>query len=97
MKALQSKVKLTDLAMAYMGSKAKAIINQSFHTVPQYGKGKEQFLSISNITKFIQFLIFKGFINENIRSLEERMVITYLTCGNVADLVDSRCQVFYAM
>lgn len=95
-RALQPKLKLTDLAMTFMGSKAKAITNQSFHTVPQYGKGKEQFLNISNATKFIQFLIFKGFINENIRALEERMSITYLTCGNVADLVDNSCQVFYS-
>ena len=81
--------------MTYMGSKAKVIITQGFNAVAQYGKGKEQFLNINNVTKFIQFLIFKGFINENIRGLEERMVMTYLTCGNVSDLVDNRCQVFY--
>ena len=80
-----------------MGSKAKVIVTQEFHTVAQYAKGKEQFYNISNITKFIQFLIFKGFINENIQGLEERMVMTYLTCGNVADLVDSRYQVLYSM
>ena len=97
LRAIQPKLKLTDLAMTYMGSKAKVIITQGFHTVAQYGKGKEQFLNITNVTKFIQFLIFNGFINENIRSLEERMVMTYLTCGNVADLIDSRCQVFYSM
>jgi len=52
---------------------------------------------ISNVTKLIQFLIFKGFINENIRGLKERMVMTYLACGNVTNLVDNRCQVFYSM
>jgi len=97
LRALQPKIKLSDLAMTYMGSKAKAVTNQSFHTVPQYGKGKDQFLNISNATKFIQFLIFKGLINENIRGLEERMTITYLTCGDVANLVDNRCQVLYSM
>ena len=74
-----------------MGSRAKVVIAQGFHTV---GKGNEQFLNISNVTKFIQFLIFKGFINENMRGLEEKKVITYLTLGNVANLIDSRCQVF---
>ena len=97
LRALQPKLKLADLAMTYMGSKAKAITNQNFHTLPQYGKGKDQFLNISTATRFIQFLIFKGFINENIRGLEERMTVTYLTCGNVAELVDNRCQVFYSM
>ena len=93
--ALEGKPKLTDLAMTYMGSKAKTIITQRFNTVAQYGKGKDQFLNVNNATKFIQFLIFKGFIKENIRSLEERMTINYLTCGNVVDLVDGRCQVFF--
>ena len=92
---LEGKPKLTDLAMTYMGSKAKTIITQRFNTVAQYGKGKDQFLNVNNATKFIQFLIFKGFIKENIRSLEERMTINYLTCGNVVDLVDGRCQVFF--
>ena len=39
-RALQPKLKLTDLVMTYIGSKAKAITNHSFHTVPQYGQGK---------------------------------------------------------
>lgn len=95
--ALEGKPKLTDLAMTYMGSKAKTVITQRFNTVPQYGKGKDHFLNVNNVTKFIQFLIFNGFIKENIRSLEERMTINYLTCGNVVDLVDGRCQVFFCM
>ena len=36
----KSKVKLSELAMTFMGSKAKDIIGQNFHSVPQHGKGK---------------------------------------------------------
>ena len=93
----EGKPKLTDLAMTYMGSKAKTIITQSFNTVAQYGKGKDQFLNMKNATELIQFLVFKGFIKENIRSLEERMPISYLTCGNVVGLVESSCQVFFSL
>jgi len=31
--------------MIYMGSKAKVIITQGFHTVAQYEKGKNNFLT----------------------------------------------------
>lgn len=93
---LQPKIKLSELVMTYMGSEARETVSQTFHTVPQYGKGKADFLSVSRFTKYVQYLIFQGFINENLRCFEYRNSITYLTCGNVTDLLNNKHQVFYS-
>lgn len=92
---LQPKVKISDLAMTYMGSKAKDIVDRNFQTVPQYKMGKADFGNIPNMRKFIQHLIYKGFINENVRTIEETMSATYLACGSVSDLLNGKCKVFF--
>ncbi len=92
---LQPKIKISDLAMTYMGSKAKDIVDRNFHTVSQYKMGKGDFGNIPNVRKFIQHLIYKGFINENVRTTEDTMSATYLTCGSVNDLLNGKCHVFF--
>lgn len=92
---LKPKVKLSELGMTLMGSKAKDIVRQNFHTIEQHGKGKGVFSNIVKITRFIHVLISRGFINENINCLEDRNTITHLTCGNVNDLLNNKCQVLY--
>jgi superfamily II DNA helicase RecQ len=92
---LQPKVKISDLAMTYMGSKAKDIVDRNFQTVSQYKMGKADFGNIPNMKKFIQHLIYKGFINENVRTTEETMSATYLACGSVSDLLNGKCKVFF--
>lgn len=93
--AIQSKIKVTELVLTYMGSKAKGIINTGFHRVPQYGKGKTHFRNASVLTQFVQHLIFKGFFMENLRDMEDRVSLTYLTFGNVTDLFNNKCRVFF--
>ena len=57
---LQSRIKVTDLVLTYMGSKSKAVVSCGFNGVPQYGKGKVNFRTASALTQFVQLLIFKG-------------------------------------
>ncbi|XP_028408806.1 uncharacterized protein LOC114531386 [Dendronephthya gigantea] len=92
--ALRSKIKVTDLVLTYMGSKAKAIISSGFDRVPQYGKGKINFKTASVLTQFVQLLIFRGYLKENVREMEERVSLTYLTLGNVTDLLNGNVGCF---
>ncbi len=92
---LNSKVKINQLVMTYMGSKAKGIITNGFHAVPQYGKGKTTFHSCTYLTKFVQHLIFKGFVKENIQNIENRISLTYIGVGNVVNLLNNECKVFF--
>ena len=62
----KSKVKLSELAMTFMGSKAKDIIGQNFHAVPQHGKGKGVFSNIEKAATFIRKLVSQSFINTDI-------------------------------
>lgn len=89
----QPKVKLSELVMTYMGSKAKEILNKGSHTVPLYGKGKSTFKNTVTLTEFVQHLIFKGIIVENLPNIEQRMSLTHLTVGNVTDLVNDASRV----
>ena len=50
---IQAKIKISDLAMTYMGSKAKDIVDRNFRTVSQYKMGKGDFGNIHTMKKFI--------------------------------------------
>ena len=94
---IYSKIKISDLAMTYMGSKAKDIVDRNFHTVSQYKMGKGDFGNIHTMKKFIQHLIYKGLINENVRTTEDTIYTIYLIHGSVNDLLNGKCQVFFNM
>ena len=47
---LQSRIKVPDLVLTYMGSKSKAVVSCGFNGVPQYGKGKVNFKTASALT-----------------------------------------------
>lgn len=83
--AIQPKVKLSELVMTYMGSKAKEVLHKGFHAVPLYGKGKKTFKNTVNLSQFVQHLIFKEIIVENLQNNENRMTLTHLTLGIVTD------------
>ena len=93
--AIQSHVKISQLVMTYMGSKGKEIITNGFKTVPQYGKGKTNFQNSSTLTKFVQHLIFEGFLKENLQNVEDRISLTYLTLNNVTNILNNTCRVFF--
>ena len=95
MMVTQSRVKVVDLVMTYMGSKAKDVLSKSFHMVPQYGKGKSSYKNISVATQFIHFMIFEGFLKENLPNVEARGSLTFVTHGNIVSLLNSASKVFF--
>ena len=70
-------------------------MDRGFNRVPQYGKGKVNFKTASVLTQFVQLLIFKGFLKENLREMEDKVSLTYLTLGIVTDLINDKCRVFF--
>ena len=96
MNAVKLKVKVCELVMTYMGSKAKDIINNNFHMVKHYGKGKTSFKNSSVAAQFMQYLICEGFLKENLWNVEDKVSVTYVTHGNVANLVGNMCKVFFS-
>ena len=95
MAAIQSKVKVNQLVMTCMGSKVKEVLSNGLQNVPQYGKGKKSFRNTSIATKFVQHLIFKGFLLENLQNLENRASLTFLSYGNITSLLNSTCSVYF--
>ena len=84
--AIQPKIKLSELALVFIGSKAKDVMSKGFHVVPLYGKGKKSFKNIAKLTEFVQHLIFKGLIVETLPNSESRISSTYLSPGGVTDI-----------
>ena len=84
--AISPNVKISELAMTYMGSKSKGITTKGFHVVPLYGSGKNTFKNIVSVTTFVHHLILKGIIIENLPTPESRVASTNLTPGVVMDI-----------
>ena len=85
-KAFKDKVTVEMLSMTYMGSQAAEVKKSKLNQVPEYGKGKNHFKSLTALVGFIHYLIIHGIFHENLRDTEERMKPTYLSIGNVREL-----------
>ena len=77
-----------------MGSKAAIILRNNLHQVPEYGycKGK---VKSKRLTEFLQYTIVKGFLKENLRSVDDRVRSVYITVGEVRDLLAGSTKVLY--
>ncbi len=96
MMVTQSRIKVSELVMTYMGSKAKDVLSKNFHMVPQYGIGKTSFKNISVATQFLHYMIFEGFLNENLHNVDARGSLTFVTHGNIASLLNNVSKVFFS-
>ena len=81
MQKLHAKVTLHHLVLTYRGSKRKEILNQSFNTIPEFGKGKDNF-SETGLKHFIQLLISESVIVETLRDPKEISTTPHLVCGD---------------
>ena len=90
--AINPIVRISELAMTYMGSKSKGITTKGFHVVPLYGSGKTVFKNTLLATNFVHHLIFNEMIAENLPSHGSRVLSTNLTPGTVTDI-----KVMYSM
>ena len=81
---IKPRIKLSELVMTYIGSKAKDVIDSKFNMCALYGKGKAQFKTAKQLSKFVEHLIYEEDLSENFRSLGESSYIVYITCDHQA-------------
>ena len=92
---MKQHVKLAELVMTFMGSKAKEIIDQKLDRSDFYGKGKRKFRSNQQLTLFVQHLIIKGILKENFKLVQEKQCLIYLSCENTYDILENKTKVTY--
>ena len=93
--SFKNKITAEHLSLTYMGSVAAEIKKNKFDQVPEFGKGKGIFKSSNSLTGFIHFVIINGFLEDNLRGIEERSKSTYLTVGNARELLSEQQNVYY--
>lgn len=71
-----SKVSIRQLAFTFKGSKSKKdVMSKNFHLVPQYGSGKSE----AQALRFVQLLVVRGYLEENLRDNTDSTVSPFLT------------------
>ena len=78
-----------------MGSQAAEVKKSKLNQVPEYGKVKNHFKSLTALVGFIHYLIIHGIFNESLRDTEERMKYTYLSIGNVREYMSGEQAVIF--
>ena len=95
MQLLKEKVSIDALSGTYIGSKGAVVKSQKFDQVPSYGKGKGCFKSVSHLTGFIYYLIINGIFVENLRDEQDKVKSTFVSLGNVRELLSRNVTVLY--
>lgn len=95
MQSLKEKISVDKLAGTYIGSKGALVKNKKFDQVPAYGKGKGHFKSVSHLTGFIYHLITHGMLIENLRDDQDRVKSTFVSLGNVRELLGRHITILY--
>ena len=96
MVSIKAKVSVDDLALTYIGSKSMIVKNNKLDQVPEHGKGKGSFKSTSHLTGFINYLIIKAIFVENLRDDNDSVKSTYLTLGEIKELLNGDINVMYS-
>ena len=86
MLAVNAKINTRQLALTFKGSKSKRDVeSKGFHLIPSYRVGENSFKNDSDVIKFVQYLIIKNILTENLRGVDERFTSPFITLGNEAD------------
>ena len=94
--SIKDKVSVDDLALTYIGSKSATVKSNKLDQVPEHGKGKGSFKSTSHLTSFINHLVIKGIFVQNLRDNTDRVRSTYLTLGEIKELLNGDMNVMYS-
>ena len=89
MMLLKPKVKLGDLVMTYICSRAKEILDSQFNS------GKNKFKTARKLTKFVEHLIYQNVFKENFQSIREGRYIVYLTNDKAFEVMSGVKKVTY--
>ena len=95
MQSLREKISVEVLAGTYIGFKGALVKNKKFDQVPAYGKGMGHFKSISHLTSLIYYIIINGMFIENLRDEQDRVKSTFVSTGNVRELLGGHVTVLY--
>ena len=90
----KSKVTVEMLVMTYLGSKSNEVKKHKFEQVPEYGQGKGCF-KFSKLASFVHFLIVNDLFTENWRNTADRAKSTFLTVGNIRELLSGEKVILY--
>ena len=90
----KSKVTVEMLVMTYLGSKSNEVKKHKFEQVPEYGQGKGCF-KFSKLASFVHFLIVNDLFTENLRNTADRAKSTFLTVGNIRELLSGEKVILY--
>ena len=94
--SIKDKVGVDDLALTYIGSKSVTVKSNKLDQVPEHGKGKGSFKSTSHLTSFINYLVIKDIFVQNLRDDTDRVKSTYLTLGEIKELLNGDMNVMYS-
>ena len=94
--SIKDKVSVDDLALTYIGSKSATVKSNKLDQVPEHRKGKGSFKSTSHLTSFVGCLVVKGVFVQNLRDDTDRVKSTYLTLGEIKELLNGDMNVMYS-
>ena len=89
-------VRLSELVMTFMGSKAKDVIDQKLDRCDHFGKGKGKFRSSQKLTQFVQHLVVKGHLKESYRGIQDKQCIIYIEPDNVYDILENKVKIMFS-
>ena len=82
-------------SMRQLQPKSNAVISKGFHSVNEYGKGRNKF-SEKGLPRFIQCLIIENIVHEQLPSANENSITPYLIRGiNASRLTNSELTFLY--
>ena len=91
MLAVNAKINVKQVALAFKGSKSKRDIeSKGFHVISHYGSGRNVFNNDADAIKFVQHLIVHEVLLENIRAVDDRFTTPYITLGKKAQSLINR-------
>ena len=85
---INSKINVKQLALTFKGSKSKKDVeSKGFNTIVHYGVGRNVFKNDAEATQFVQHLIVRDVLMENLRGVNDKFSTPFLTEGKKAQMV----------
>ena len=99
MTIINSKINVKQLAVTFKGSKSKKDVeSKGFNRIAHYGVGRNVFKNDAEATKFIQHLIVRDVLMENLPAVNDKFSTPFITEGNKAQMVrNGELQIFLTL
>ena len=96
---INSKINVKQLPLTFKGSKSKKDVGtKGFNRIAHYGVARNVFKNDAEATKFIQHLIVRDVLMENLRGVNDKFSTPFITEGNKAQMVrNGELQIFLTL